>query len=113
MTAETAAPTNKRSKKSRQGDKSLSTRRQLIESTIKAIAAGGLHEATLTVVSDISGLSRGLVGYHFRSKEQMLKETLAYLADEYRNGWQATLTDPDASPEQRLLRLIDFGDGRV
>ena len=113
MTAEPAVPTNKRSKKPRQGDKSLSTRRQLIESTIKAIAAGGLHEATLTVVSDISGLSRGLVGYHFRSKEQMLKETLAYLADEYRNGWQATLTDPDASPEQRLLRLIDFGDGRV
>ena len=113
MTAEPAAPTNKRSKKSRQGDKSLSTRRQLIESTIKAIAAGGLHEATLTVVSDISGLSRGLVGYHFRSKEQMLKETLAYLADEYRNGWQATLTDPDASPEQRLLRLIDFDLGTV
>ena len=43
----------------------------------------------------------------------MLKETLAYLADEYRNGWQTTLTDPDASPEQRLLRLIDFDLGTV
>jgi TetR/AcrR family transcriptional regulator, transcriptional repressor of bet genes len=100
-------------KKSRRGDKSLSTRQQLIESTIKAIAAGGLQEATLTVVSDMSGLSRGLVGYHFRSKDQMLKETLAYLADEYRSGWEATLTDPDASPEERLLGLIDFDLGTV
>src|SRR6476659_11089398 len=113
MTAETAAPTKKQSKKPRQGDKSLSTRRQLIESTIKAIAAGGLQEATLTVVYDMSGISRGLVGYHFRSKDQMLKETLAYLADEYRSGWEATLTDPDASPEERLLGLIDFDLGTV
>ena len=61
MTAETEAGallTNTRSKRQRQGDKSISTRRQLIESTIKAIAAGGLQEATLTVVSGISGLSR-------------------------------------------------------
>ena len=61
----------------------------------------------------MSGLSRGLVGYHFRSKDQMLKETLAYLADEYRSGWEATLTDPDASPEERLLGLIDFDLGTV
>ena len=93
--------------------KSLTTRRQLIEATIDAIAAGGLHEATLTVVSDLSGLSRGLVGYHFRSKNQMLKETLAYLTNEYREGWQAALRDPDASPEERLEQQIDIDLGHA
>jgi TetR/AcrR family transcriptional regulator, transcriptional repressor of bet genes len=92
-------------------EKSLATRRQLIEATIVAIAAGGLQEATLTIVSDLSGLSRSLVGYHFKSKNQMLKETLLYLTHEYREGWQAALCDPDASPEGRLLQLIDFDLG--
>ena len=96
-----------------QPEKNASTKRQLMESTIEAIAAGGLHEATLTVVSDISGLSRGLVGYHFRSKDQMLKEPVALLAEESRNGWQAALTDADATPAQRLLKLIEFDLGEI
>jgi TetR/AcrR family transcriptional regulator, transcriptional repressor of bet genes len=100
------------SQSSRSLHKSVTTRRRLIEATIVAIAAGGLHEATLTVVSDISGLSRGLVGYHFKTKNQMLRETLMYLTSEYREGWQAALSDPDASAEMRLLQLIDFDLGR-
>jgi TetR/AcrR family transcriptional repressor of bet genes len=41
----------------------------------------------------------------------MLKETLAYLRDEYRAGWEAALKDGEADPEKRLRDLIEFDLG--
>ena len=64
---------------------------QLMESTIETLAARGFSRTTLTEVAKAAGLSHGLVLFHFETKEKLLSETLAYLADEYHQNWQDAL----------------------
>lgn len=87
--------------------KSREARRvELIEATIKTIAARGFSRTTLTEVARTAGLSHGLVLFHFSSKEQLLEDTLQYLSEEYRMGWTAALASASASPAARLDALI-------
>jgi AcrR family transcriptional regulator len=81
-------------------------RAQLIEATIKVVAERGYARATLTEVASRAGLSHGLVNFHFQSKELLLTETLAYLADEYRENWARALAGAGDDPAQQLDALI-------
>ncbi len=62
-------------------------RQQLIESTIASIAKRGLSYTTMANVAEGARLSHGIVNFHFRSKEQLLIETLRYVVEEYRSVW--------------------------
>lgn len=88
-------------------------RGQLIEATIETIAARGLARATLTEVARAAGLSHGLVLFHFETKEKLLAETLAFLAEEYRLNWQGALDAAGTDPAAQLAALIeaDFAPG--
>ena len=69
---------------------SRDTRRaQLIEATIETLALRGYARTTLTEVARMAGLSHGVVNFHFDTKEKLLSETLALLAEEFRLNWQA------------------------
>jgi len=81
-------------------------RQQLIDSTIESIAKRGFADTTLADVADGAGLSRGIVNFHFQSKDQLLVETLQYLADEYRDNWRKALARAGERPIERLLGLI-------
>lgn len=52
-------------------------RQQLIEATIDSLAKRGYAETTLADVADGAGLSRGIVNFHFESKENLLIATLS------------------------------------
>ncbi|MCU0827613.1 MAG: TetR/AcrR family transcriptional regulator [Tabrizicola sp.] len=80
---------------------------QLIESTIETLAARGYSRTTLTEVAKAAGLSHGLVLFHFETKEKLLSETLAYLAEEYRQNWQAALARTGTDPAEQLNALIE------
>jgi TetR/AcrR family transcriptional repressor of bet genes len=82
-------------------------RTQLIESTIDTLAARGYSRTTLTEVARAAGLSHGLVLFHFETKEKLLAETLAYLAHEYRQNWQAALAQVGDDPAEQLNALIE------
>ena len=64
----------------------LLRRQQLIDSTIESIAKRGFAETTLANVADGAGLSRGIVNFHFKSKDALLVETLQYLTEDYRGA---------------------------
>ncbi len=81
-------------------------RQQLIDSTIHSIAKRGFADTTLADVADGAGLSRGIVNFHFQSKDQLLVETLQFLADEYRDNWQKALGKAGDSAIERLAALI-------
>ena len=49
-------------------------REQLIRSTIDSIARRGFAETTLANVADGAGLSRGIVNFHFKSKDALLAQ---------------------------------------
>ena len=82
-------------------------RTQLIESTLRTLAARGFARTTLTEVAKTAGLSHGLVLFHFETKEKLLSETLAWLAEEYRQNWQAALAAAGEDPAQQIAALID------
>ncbi|MFK7731554.1 MAG: transcriptional regulator BetI [Pseudomonadales bacterium] len=81
-------------------------REQLIQATIKCIAAQGLSSTTMAHITKEAGLSMGIVNLHFESKEKLLVETLKHVTDEYLRGWNDIISaDPDdaAATVQALL----------
>jgi TetR/AcrR family transcriptional repressor of bet genes len=82
-------------------------REQLIRSTIKCIARNGLSGTTMADVTREAGMSLGIVNLHFQSKEKLLVETLRYVANEYKRGWDAILADDSLDDAARVSALID------
>lgn len=82
-------------------------RRQVIEATISVIASRGLARLTLTDVARAAGISHGLVLFHFDTKENLLSETLAFLADEYQQNWEAAVLAAGQGPAEQLLAMLE------
>lgn len=97
-TAAEAPPPRKQSRDAR--------RQQLIEATIETLATRGYARTTLTEVARTAGLSHGLVNFHFETKEKLLAETLAFLAEEYRQNWLAALEGVAEEPAAQLEALL-------
>jgi TetR/AcrR family transcriptional repressor of bet genes len=85
-------------------------RRQLIDATLKCIARKGMSSMTLGDVAREAGLSAGIVNLHFESKDNLLNETLRFLADEYRSRFDKTLerAGPDPATRLRAVMELDF-----
>lgn len=81
-------------------------RRQLIESTIDSIAKRGYAATTMADVADGAGLSRGIVNFHFESKEKLLADTLAFMAEEYRSHWDQALESSGPEPADKLWAIV-------
>ena len=81
-------------------------REQLITATIDAIAEHGYAATTMAHITDNAGLSRGIVNFHFESKESLFVETLRFMADEYAEHWQAAVSSVGDDAAARLLALI-------
>lgn len=85
-------------------------REQLINATIDSLAKRGYAATTLADVAIGAGLSRGIVNFHFASKENLLIETIKYLQDEYTANWQATVKKaaPDTASQLKALVTADL-----
>ena len=81
-------------------------RQQLIEATIDSLAKRGYSETTMADVADGAGLSRGIVNFHFESKENLLVATLQYMADEYSAHWRVALAKAGDDPARQLAGLV-------
>src|SRR6185503_9731010 len=79
---------------------------QLIDATIDSLARRGYSETTMADVADGAGLSRGIVNFHFESKEKLLVATLQYMADEYSVHWRNSLQKGGDDPANQLLTLV-------
>jgi len=81
-------------------------RQQLIEATIDSLAKRGYAETTMADVADGAGLSRGIVNFHFESKEKLLIATLQYMSDEYAAHWRTSLEKAGNVPADQLRALV-------
>ena len=82
-------------------------RRQLIEATMEIIAERGVSGATMAEVTHRAGLSIGTVNLHFGTKDNLLKSTLMYLAEEMQGLWLKVHEDPALTPAQKLWGIVD------
>ncbi len=83
-------------------------RRELIDATMKCIGRKGISGMTLSDVAKEAGLSQGIVNLHFKSKDNLLTETLKLLADEYRELFDRTLERSGPSPADKLLAVMEM-----
>ena len=85
-------------------------RAQLIDATMACIARKGIGSMTLADVAREAGLSQGIVNLHFDSKDNLLRETLSALADDYRERFDRALerAGPDPAAALRALMLLDI-----
>ena len=79
---------------------------QLIEATIDSLAKRGYSETTMADVADGAGLSRGIVNFHFESKEKLLIATLQHMYDEYSAHWRNALQKAGDDPAHQLHALV-------
>lgn len=81
-------------------------RQQLIDATIESIAKHGLTGTTMTTVTREAGLSLGLANFHFSTKQNLLEETLRYLADEHHQFWKKSYQKASLAPEAKLEAIV-------
>jgi TetR/AcrR family transcriptional regulator, transcriptional repressor of bet genes len=84
------------------------SRKLILKAAVDSIATMGLGKLTLDRVADRVGISRGLVVFHFKSKDNLIEEVLSYLGRQYQGGWEAVLGGEAKSDMDRLVRLIDY-----
>ena len=82
-------------------------RQQLIDATIKCISKKGLGSTTLADVAGEAGLSQGIVNLHFNSKDNLLAETLKFLAEDYDEQFMRALEQSAPEAEKKLLALME------
>lgn len=95
---ETTRPRRKASRDTR--------RQQLIEATIAVLAARGYAATKLSEVAQRAEVSHGMVNFHFTSKQNLLNETLGYLAAEYRRNWTQALERAGSDPAHQLDAIL-------
>ncbi len=83
-------------------------RQQLIAATMKCIARKGMGSTSVGDVAREAGLSQGIVNLHFESKENLLNETLRYIADDYKDRFRKTYEQSGPAPADRLRALMEL-----
>ncbi|MBW2576633.1 MAG: TetR family transcriptional regulator C-terminal domain-containing protein [Deltaproteobacteria bacterium] len=82
------------------------SRQKLITATINSIAKRGFADTTLARVAEGAGLSRGIVNFHFRTKDALFLETLKFMSREYRECWFRALDESGPSPAEKLEAVL-------
>ncbi|WP_040838723.1 TetR/AcrR family transcriptional regulator [Nocardia brevicatena] len=62
-------------------DRSRATRQRLLEATIDCLAEMGWSAATVAVVAERAGVSRGAAQHHFPTREDLITAALTYMFD--------------------------------
>ncbi|MFD0365341.1 TetR/AcrR family transcriptional regulator [Nocardia sp. GCM10030253] len=62
-------------------DRSRATRQRLLEATIDCLAEKGWASATVSVVAERAGVSRGAAQHHFPTREDLITAALEYMFD--------------------------------
>lgn len=91
----------------------IARRQDLIQGTIKSIAALGYHNSTVQTICEAAGLSRGLIGHYFKGKDDLLIEAFRHLvahADEHTRQAVRAVGD---DPLQRLLAATEVTFSRA
>lgn len=82
-------------------------RQQIIEATITVIGRQGYAGTRLADVAKQAKVSYGVVGFYFKTKEELLLATLQWLADEYTRVWRDAVDKAGPSPVDRLRAIIN------
>ncbi|KAB0491266.1 transcriptional regulator BetI [Pseudomonas vancouverensis] len=81
-------------------------RKAIIEATMQCITRYGHSGSTLERICAQAGVSIGLIGHHFSSKEELMLSTYQELTDQLREETRKFMATQGGTSEDRLLAII-------
>jgi len=81
-------------------------KQQILQEAIEIIASEGYGKLTMRALARASGMKLGALQYHFRTWEDMLRALAAYIADTYRQSFEALKSDADALGLRDVVQFI-------
>lgn len=95
------------SRKTASSDRADVRRQQLIEATITVIGRKGYAGTRMADVAAQAKVSYGVVGFYFKTKDDLLLATLQWLAEEYTAVWRAAVDKAGPNPANQLRAIIE------
>jgi AcrR family transcriptional regulator len=81
-------------------------KQQILQEAIGIIASEGYGKLTMRALARASGMKLGALQYHFRTWEDMLRALATYISDEYRQSFEALMSDGESPSLQDIVRFI-------
>lgn len=104
MTTSSASSQSHRSHEPKQ-DRSRATRDRILRSTISCLAESGWHGATMTLIAQEAGVSRGALQHHFPTREDLFLTAIDYMFEERE---QAGLQAPRSQATPGMTSTISW-----
>jgi AcrR family transcriptional regulator len=82
-------------------------REEILEATLEVVLRDGLGSARVGDVSEVLGVSSGLVFYHFGTKDALVAEAFAYAVERDLAGLAAAV-EGEREPVERLRRVLEL-----
>ncbi|MBI4729966.1 MAG: TetR family transcriptional regulator C-terminal domain-containing protein [Acidobacteria bacterium] len=81
-------------------------RERIIRTAYRLIGDRGLHGVSLDRVAEVAGVSKGLILYHFKTKENLILATMRWVLSEVAERIRGGMAGRSAAAE-RILAMID------
>ena len=82
-------------------------REQIVQACLRLVRQTGIHGFTVADVAAEAGVSRGILHYHFVSKEEIVREALLVLLLEFGRRAAETVSTTPGAARARLHALVD------
>ncbi|BFU44999.1 TetR/AcrR family transcriptional regulator [Krasilnikovia sp. MM14-A1004] len=86
-------------------DRSRATRQRLLETAVRCLATHGWEVSTVGFIAAESGISRGAVQHHYRTREALIIAALEHMFGE-RTTLLDALPDPEGSGPERVHTVV-------
>jgi TetR/AcrR family transcriptional repressor of bet genes len=86
--------------------RSLATRKKIIDAAVTLIATKGLKGATFDAIAKATKLSPTLPVFHFKNKKALFTELLRVLSALYTESWNGFVDAPGLDAKEKLERFI-------
>lgn len=81
-------------------------RAEAINAALECICEFGIDSLTLDKVADKAGFSKGIAAYYFKTKNELIAESMRAFLSAYRQKIAASLS-PDMRPQQRISTVVE------
>lgn len=80
---------------------------QLIEATLLSVAQHGLQHTTINSISQLAGMSSGIISHYFEGKQGLIQAALRHLLEQLKSALLRRTQDSSLTPTQRLMMVVE------
>ncbi len=83
-------------------------KQQILQAAINIIVEQGYGALTMRALARADGIKLGALQYHFKTKDDMLRALVGYIADEFRQSFKHITDNNDLSGIDEILLLLEL-----